>query len=74
VNTHAAAPDALTRRELQVMELLCTGISKAKIGQAIGISPGTVKFHLKHAYQKLGAKGAIQAALAFDRARRPAAV
>ena len=47
--------DALTSREVQVLELLAEGQSNKAIGQRLGISDQTVKFHVAAISGKLGA-------------------
>lgn len=51
--------EKLTGRELDVVELLAQGKSNKVIGNAIGITEGTVKCHLQAAASKLGAQGRI---------------
>lgn len=43
----------LTRRELAVLRLLAAGNSNREIGDALGISDGTVKIHVTHLFAKL---------------------
>src|SRR5260370_29578207 len=43
----------LTRRELTVLRLLAAGNSNREIGDALGISDGTVKIHVTHVFAKL---------------------
>lgn len=43
----------LSRREFDVMALLCKGYSYRKIGERLFVSPNTVRFHLKNIYRKL---------------------
>jgi two-component system NarL family response regulator len=43
----------ITRRELAVLRLLAVGNSNREIGDALGISEGTVKIHVTHLYAKL---------------------
>jgi two-component system NarL family response regulator len=43
----------ITRRELAVLRLLAAGNSNREIGDALGISEGTVKIHVTHLYAKL---------------------
>jgi DNA-binding CsgD family transcriptional regulator len=43
----------LTHREAEIMVLLAGGASNAELGDALRISPLTVKKHLEHIYQKL---------------------
>ena len=47
--------EALTSREIQVMELMAEGQSNKAIGQRLGISDQTVKFHVAAISGKLGA-------------------
>ena len=47
--------DALTERELQILQLVAFGYTNRDVGQRLFISPDTVKTHLEHIYQKLGA-------------------
>ena len=44
----------LTDRELAALDLAGNGLSMKGIAQILGISSGTVSWHLKNAYQKLG--------------------
>lgn len=46
--------EALTDRELEVLQLLGFGHTNRDIGAKLYISPDTVKTHLEHIYQKLG--------------------
>jgi PAS domain S-box-containing protein len=45
---------ALTRRELQVLQLSATGHARRQIAEQIDISEATVKTHFEHIYRKLG--------------------
>ena len=53
-NHHTAALNALTRRELEVLELVADGATNRRIARVLTISEGTVKGHLKHIFRKLG--------------------
>jgi DNA-binding NarL/FixJ family response regulator len=48
------ATEALTSREVEVLELVARGYSNADIAAALFISEATVKTHLLHAFAKLG--------------------
>jgi two-component system, NarL family, response regulator len=43
----------ITQRELAVLRLLAAGNSNREIGDALGISDGTVKIHVTHLFAKL---------------------
>ena len=54
-NDDARLVEPLTRREIQVLELLAEGLSNKAIAEALGISDQTVKFHVSSISGKLGA-------------------
>ena len=61
-NLHRRAPPAATRhaqglspREAEIARLLAQGLSNKLIGRELALSEGTVKFHLRNLYAKLGA-------------------
>jgi two-component system, NarL family, nitrate/nitrite response regulator NarL len=43
---------ALTKRERQIVRLVCDRLSNKEIGRRLNISEATVKAHLHHIYQK----------------------
>ena len=47
---------ALTKRELEVLALLASGLTNKEIARSIGLSPETVKDHLENLYRKLNAQ------------------
>lgn len=53
----------LSKRELQVVRLLTEGRSNKQIAAALGISEGTVEFHLTSIYGKLGVASRVEAIL-----------
>jgi DNA-binding NarL/FixJ family response regulator len=54
--------DALTRREQEILELLCRGFSNKDIADTLSISFETVRWHNLHIYQKLRVRSRSEAA------------
>lgn len=54
-------PEALTRKELEVLARLSEGRTNREIADALYITPATVKSHLAHIYVKLGVAGRQEA-------------
>lgn len=52
--------DRLTRRELDVYELLCAGLTDVEIATLLNVSANTVHTHGTHIYRKLEVKGRRQ--------------
>ena len=57
----------LTARELRVLSLAATGLSRTEIGAAMCVSAGTIKVHLHRAYQKLGVTSCMAAVVTAHR-------
>jgi DNA-binding NarL/FixJ family response regulator len=53
----------LTRRELEVARLVCQGLRNKEIATALRITPGTVKVHLMHIFEKTGLQNRFALAL-----------
>ena len=53
--------EPLTDRERDVLRLIAAGLSNAAIAEALVVSVGTVKTHLKHIYGKLAVQSRTQA-------------
>ena len=53
----------LTRRELEVADLLAAGLSNQEIAQRLVIAPGTAKVHVRRVLRKLEARSRVAAAL-----------
>jgi DNA-binding CsgD family transcriptional regulator len=54
--------DTVTERESEVLALISRGSSNKQIAQALGISPETVKSHVKHIFLKLAVSTRTEAA------------
>jgi two-component system nitrate/nitrite response regulator NarL len=53
----------LTKRERQIVETVSKGMKNKQIAETLGITPGTVKVHLMHIFEKTGARNRFQLAL-----------
>jgi len=51
----------LTHREMEVLAAAATGQTTKEIAAAQGVTPNTVKFHLRNIYEKLGVSNRSQA-------------
>jgi DNA-binding NarL/FixJ family response regulator len=51
----------LTKRELEVLQLLSDGLAKSQIAERLFITPSTVSTHMEHIFAKLGVQTAAQA-------------
>ena len=51
----------LTLREMSVLRLVAAGKPNREIGESLNISEGTVKIHLSHLFEKLGAASRTEA-------------
>jgi len=51
----------LTGRELEILVLLCEGLSNVEIAERLFIEPSTVKYHLAGLLGKIGARDRLQA-------------
>jgi DNA-binding CsgD family transcriptional regulator len=70
----SALRDLLTRRELEVLELMVHGETNAAIARELVVSAGTVKFHVKNILRKLHAANRAEATSRYLRLtlnRRP---
>ena len=45
--------EELTRREREILNLAREGLSNAEIGERLGLTHNTVRYHLKHLHAKL---------------------
>lgn len=60
--------EALTRREIEVLQLLSTGQTNKAIARKLGITDHTVKFHVNAIMTKLGAQSRTDAVIRATRA------
>lgn len=58
----------LTPREMEVLQLIVEGADNVAIGQALSISPHTVKQYVANIFKKLGVRSRVQAAVHAVRA------
>jgi len=56
------AGPALTRREMEILQLVAEGLSNKEIGTRLSITEGTVKNHVHNSLEKLQMENRIQAA------------
>lgn len=55
--------EPLSKREVEVLQLLARGYTNQEIGQQLTIAESTVKMHIKHMYNKLNVHNRVQAIL-----------
>ena len=51
----------LTRRELEILQLVAEGHSNAQVGRLLWVTEQTVKFHLSNIYRKLDVSNRTEA-------------
>ncbi len=59
----------LSKRETEILELLCEGLANKEIADRLDISVETVRVHLKHIYEKLHVRSRTEAAMKFRDAK-----
>ena len=69
--TAATQVEGLSPREHEILELLTKGFTNKEIADRIGISDGTVHWHLRHVYNKLHVRSRTEAAMKYERTFRP---
>jgi len=67
----AAEMQDLSPREREILELLAAGFPNKQIADRLGLTDGTVRWHLRHVYHKLHVRSRTEAALKF-RSTKPA--
>ena len=63
-----AGPHGLTRRELEVAQLIVDGHTNAEIAERLFLSPRTVETHISHIFAKLGVSSRVAIVNALNRA------
>jgi two-component system, NarL family, nitrate/nitrite response regulator NarL len=53
----------LTPREKEIVHHVCAGLKNKEIAEALSITPGTVKVHLMHIFEKTGVKDRFELAV-----------
>jgi|ERR1022692_263050 DNA-binding NarL/FixJ family response regulator len=61
----AAEVEGLSGREREILELLAEGFPNKQIAARVGLTDGTVRWHLRHVYHKLHVRSRTEAALKF---------
>jgi DNA-binding NarL/FixJ family response regulator len=56
----AKVSKTLTKREVEIVRMVATGLRNKQIGDKLAISEGTVKMHLHSIYEKLGISGRVE--------------
>lgn len=54
-----------SRRELDVLELVSTGMTNTQVADQLGLTVHAIKFHLASIYRKLGVANRTEAAVAY---------
>jgi DNA-binding NarL/FixJ family response regulator len=66
ISEKAAGPERrlrLTPRERDIVLQVCGGLKNREIAEALSITPGTVKVHLMHIFEKTGVKDRFELAV-----------
>jgi DNA-binding NarL/FixJ family response regulator len=63
--TPASEPQELSRREEEILDLLCQGFSNKEIGDQLNVSIETVRSHLKRIYDRLHVRSRTEAAMKY---------
>ena len=56
-----AGAASLTRREIEILRLIATGLRTGAIAERLHVSPATVRNHVQHIFDKLGAHNRLEA-------------
>lgn len=69
LNDDQQAGSRLTRREAEVLQLMSTGLSTARIADVLSVSRTTVRNHIEHLLAKLGVHSKLEAVVHAARHR-----
>ncbi len=61
VRRRRTGPGGLTRREVEVLQLVSNGMTNRAVARALWVTSETVKFHLSNVYRKLGVGNRVEA-------------
>jgi DNA-binding NarL/FixJ family response regulator len=67
----SVAVEGLSPREGEILELVAQGFPNKEIASRVGLTDGTVRWHLQHVYHKLHVRSRTEAALKFRSAQAP---
>ena len=59
----------LTKREIEILEQLCKGLTYTSIADNLFVSPGTVRKHVENIYRKLQVNNKVEAILLAEKHR-----
>lgn len=62
-----SAEDLLSRRELEVLDMIAVGAQNSEIAESLVIAPTTVQSHVQHILRKLSARNRTEAAARYLR-------
>jgi DNA-binding NarL/FixJ family response regulator len=63
--------DSLTPRETEVLQLVMHGMANKEIADRMSISVNSVKWHLRHIYEKLHVRSRVEAVLKYKNQQNP---
>lgn len=61
-----APAEILTPREFEILGLIAQGLRNNEIAEALFISPSTIKVHIRHIFEKLGARSRAEAVVRLE--------
>jgi DNA-binding NarL/FixJ family response regulator len=67
----AAEVESLTPRETEVLQFIMHGLANKEIADRMSISVNSVKWHLRHIYEKLHVRSRVEAVLKYKNQQKP---